>query len=286
MDTYEQGLLEAIDAACAISLPRKVERAIALLREYEARALATHPEGYYVCYSGGKDSGCIKRLCELAGVRHTLNYNVTTLDPPELMRFVRAQGDAVRWHRQEVPLLQQMVLEGTPPSFRVRWCCRLYKERVNAESVKVIGVRALESANRAKRWTSEFTINKHQRQGAVLPILFWTDDDVWTFHRMEKIPYCSLYDTGLTRLGCVGCPMINGEKNRAEFERYPGHRRMWIYFFQKLLDEKGVLINAKRVMRGKVPIRDGEHYLEIWLTHFCAGAQKQEAPCLMETLFV
>lgn len=43
-------------------------------------------EGYFVAFSGGKDSVVIKALCDLAGVRYDAHYNVTTVDPPELVR--------------------------------------------------------------------------------------------------------------------------------------------------------------------------------------------------------
>lgn len=46
-------------------------------------------EGYFVAFSGGKDSVVIKALCDLAGVRYDAHYNVTTVDPPELVRFIR-----------------------------------------------------------------------------------------------------------------------------------------------------------------------------------------------------
>ena len=45
-------------------------------------------EGYYVADSGGKDSACVLALCKMAGVRFDSHYNITTVDPPELVKFV------------------------------------------------------------------------------------------------------------------------------------------------------------------------------------------------------
>ena len=39
------------------------------------------------------------------------------------------------------------------------------------------------------------------------PIIDWEDEDVWEFINQYEIPYCSLYDEGFARLGCIGCPM-------------------------------------------------------------------------------
>jgi phosphoadenosine phosphosulfate reductase len=47
------------------------------------------PEGYYLAFSGGKDSIVIKKLADMAGVKYDAHYNVTTIDPPDLVRFIR-----------------------------------------------------------------------------------------------------------------------------------------------------------------------------------------------------
>ena len=45
------------------SIVDKVELAIRRLKGFEP------PEGYYVAFSGGKDSQCIYHLCKMAGVK-------------------------------------------------------------------------------------------------------------------------------------------------------------------------------------------------------------------------
>lgn len=44
---------------------KKEQRAIQYLRSFQPES-----EPYYLCYSGGKDSDCIRILEELAGVKH------------------------------------------------------------------------------------------------------------------------------------------------------------------------------------------------------------------------
>ena len=41
------------------------------------------------------------------------------------------------------------------------------------------------------------------------PICYWTDADVWEFHRLRELPYCELYDQGFT---------IGGARQRLEGE--------------------------------------------------------------------
>jgi phosphoadenosine phosphosulfate reductase len=67
----------------------KVQRAIDIVRSFEP------PEGYYLADSGGKDSTATKAILRMAGVKFESHYNVTTVDPPELVRFVIRQNEAV-----------------------------------------------------------------------------------------------------------------------------------------------------------------------------------------------
>ena len=68
-----QGFLSCADTAAVVA------EAIAYLREHEP------PEGYYVGFSGGKDSICTLELCRMAGVKHEAFYSCTRIDPPEIV---------------------------------------------------------------------------------------------------------------------------------------------------------------------------------------------------------
>ena len=61
----------------------KVKNSIEALKTFEP------PEGYYVAFSGGKDSVVVKALCDMAGVKYDAHYSVTSVDPPELVRFIK-----------------------------------------------------------------------------------------------------------------------------------------------------------------------------------------------------
>lgn len=70
----------------------------------------------------------------------------------------------------------------------------------------------------------------------VNPIVDWTDDEVWEFIRSYEIPYCSLYDEGWKRLGCVGCPMGGGDSMEREFERWPSIKKMYMRAFADMIE--------------------------------------------------
>ena len=68
----------------------KVDVAIKRLRAFEP------PEGYYLAFSGGKDSVTVKALMDLAGVKYDAHYSVTSVDPPELVQFIKTMPDVSR----------------------------------------------------------------------------------------------------------------------------------------------------------------------------------------------
>ena len=87
MNTMRQASLPGYD------LGDYIRESIDFLRQYEP------PEGYFVGFSGGKDSITTLKLCALAGVRHQAFYTYTTIDPPEVVGFVRENYPQVQWLR-------------------------------------------------------------------------------------------------------------------------------------------------------------------------------------------
>ena len=61
-------------------LSEKIDRAIQLIRLWEGHALDLSPDGFYVAFSGGKDSIVLERLFSMAGVKYQAWYNNPTID--------------------------------------------------------------------------------------------------------------------------------------------------------------------------------------------------------------
>jgi phosphoadenosine phosphosulfate reductase len=65
-------------------MTEKEKQSIELIRKGEKLALSMNPEGYFVGFSGGKDSQVLLELVKRAGVKYKAYYNVTTNDPQRM----------------------------------------------------------------------------------------------------------------------------------------------------------------------------------------------------------
>ena len=253
------------------SLRGKIEHSAELLRKAEKLALAYDPQdGYYLAFSGGKDSQALYHMAQLVGVKFKAHMNFTSVDPPEVIRFVRHQYSDVHTIPPKDSIYNIAIQRGILPSMRIRWCCSEFKERAGAGKVTLIGIRRQESARRAKR--NEVEIDSRKFSGTlegldeyreqklakkrkkkiegvnitnvteertlgcisgkesllISPLLYWTEDDVWTFLNALGVPHCSLYDEGWHRIGCINCPMTSRIQKMQENERWPHVKRNWI----------------------------------------------------------
>ncbi|MDE6087565.1 MAG: hypothetical protein K2G25_04195, partial [Oscillospiraceae bacterium] len=132
------------------SIFEKEKIAIERLRVFEPE-----DEPYHLCYSGGKDSDCIRILAELAGVRHEIHHNLTTVDAPETMQYVKSipgvQIDkALDRNGNHVTMWNLIVKKKMPPTRFTRYCCTALKEQGGKGRLKITGVRMAESQNRKK----------------------------------------------------------------------------------------------------------------------------------------
>lgn len=106
----------------------KVDKAIMRLQSYEP------PEGYYLCFSGGKDSVVIKALADMAGVKYDAHYSITTVDPPELIYFIREHHKDVEFEYprdndgNRITMWNLIPRKQMPPTRLARYCCQYLKE--------------------------------------------------------------------------------------------------------------------------------------------------------------
>ena len=112
------------------------------------------PEGYFLAFSGGKDSVCIKALADMAGVKYDAHYSVTSVDPPELVQFIKEKyPDVARDIPKDkdgkpITMWNLIPKKKMPPTRLTRYCCAVLKESSGKGRITVTGVRWAESLTR------------------------------------------------------------------------------------------------------------------------------------------
>ena len=86
--------------------------------------------------------------------------NLTSVDPPEVIRFVKRHYPEVELIKPKKSIYDLAVEKQILPSMRVRWCCAEYKEMSGAGKVTLIGIRHQESTRRARRNEVEISSRK------------------------------------------------------------------------------------------------------------------------------
>ena len=233
----------------------KVKIAIDRLQAFEP------PEGYYLAFSGGKDSQCIYHLAKEAGVKFDAHYNLTTADPPELVWFIKKNYPDVSRDRPKETMWQLIPRKLMPPTRLARYCCQELKEGGGEGRIVVTGVRWAESVRRKQtrgiaevlgksKKTNYILLNDNEQERMMFenctkkgkrivnPIIDWEDEDVWEYIHTRNIEYCKLYDEGFKRLGCIGCPMAGKDGMLHQFERWPKFKQAYIRAFQRMLDTR------------------------------------------------
>ena len=114
-------------------------------------------ETYHLDDSGGKDSSVLRAVAEKAGVTFKIHHNLTTVDAPETVYYVRrmrelylAKGIEYKIIEPPLSMWQLIIKHGTPPTRLMRYCCEALKESYGKGKKILTGVRKDESHNRAE----------------------------------------------------------------------------------------------------------------------------------------
>lgn len=259
-------------------LQRKLNYSIQLLQNgVELAKLYDPVDGYWLGFSGGKDSQALYHVAKMAGVPFKAHMSLTSVDPPAVIRFVKTHYPDIDLIKPKESIYNAALRKQILPTALARWCCDLYKEHAGAGKVTLTGIRKAESTRRSKRnevevsrkkfsgtqeefveWQTEKRMNDSKysletesqirciggKDSIIInPIIYWTESDVWEFlNDVAKVPHCELYDQGHTRIGCIFCPMANKKNFHRDEREYPHQRHKWIETI-KQLRRNGYLYN-------------------------------------------
>ena len=229
----------------------KIEIAVQILKQYEPT------EGYYLGFSGGKDSIVIYDLVVKSGVRFDAHYNISPIDPPEVRKFIREYYPSVIWDNYAKDFWKCFQVQG-PPLRTARWCCELIKEAGGTGRIKILGMRKDESRKR-KNYSIYKKFEKYINTYWLLPIVDWSEGEVWEYIDENKLPYCSLYDEGFHRLGCVLCPYESAQISQLMIKRYPKITKAWRIAIERYYQ--------RRIERGtSLDFANSEEYWQWWIS--------------------
>ena len=223
--------------------------------------------------SGGKDSQVCKELALRAGIPFEIMHNHTTADAPETVRFVRSEAKRFEelgikytinmptYKGKRTSMWNLIPQKLMPPTRLVRYCCSVLKETGGSGRFIATGVRWAESNSRknnrgiyerlAAKKENKIILNNDNDDKRMLfencrlkakrvvnPIVDWEDNDVWQLLEDAKAPVNPLYAEGWCRVGCVGCPMAGKKVREAEFLRWAKYKDLYIFAFDKMLEER------------------------------------------------
>lgn len=248
----------------------KERRAIKFIKKAYPLACDMSSEGFHVAFSGGKDSQVLLALMEESGCKYKAHMQVTSVDPPQLMRFVRSNYPDVRLHLPEVNMYNLIIQKGILPMRQCRYCCEKLKEHAGSGTCTCVGVRAAESSRRAKRNDIEIngfkgagfeidsnnTLSSHKQfdlfevenetvvscvggsdKIILSPIFRWSDSDVWRYIKANRIEYCELYNMGFHRIGCMFCPMASAKEKALSLSLFKTQaERIYIKAIRELIN--------------------------------------------------
>lgn len=224
-------------------LQSKIDKAIAFIQHGEKLALSMNADGYFVAFSGGKDSQVLLWLVKQSGVKYRAYYAVTTNDPPQNVRFIRENyPEVVFLHPKEN--FYKLVAKCGLPMMNKRFCCSILKENAGLGYATLVGVRRDESSRR-KNYKDVDVVSRrkehqdreriynidemlqaehrciHGKDKLILrPILDFSESEIWEVIYSNNLPVNPCYND-TNRVGCIFCPFSPKKQILDYCNKYP-----------------------------------------------------------------
>lgn len=236
-----------------------IEESINKTKEY----ILNHPNhNIRLSHSGGKDSDAMwwilqKVFKDLNIKDYTIDFFNTTNDTAQTYLHIKQDlpQDHLQINNPEKGWHQWLKEDKNYylPSVMVRNCCSTYKEGQvkkildkKKDYLIFLGARKYESAKRSKydwdlneAWLKSHPgkkLNMPENWLRFLPIVNFTDKDVWLLILREGIKYNEQYNVGFNRCGCLLCPYSSDYSDLLIKENYPKQWERWMDIVEKNYD--------------------------------------------------
>ena len=195
---------------------------------------------FYVSYSGGKDSEVTLELVQRALPHNefVVLFGDTGMEFPDTYEAVliaeqKCKSLGLDFFRAKSNFNphETWKIFGSP-STTIRWCCSVHKTapqiiklrevvgKSSFSSMSFIGVRRDESIRRSEYDYISYGA-KHNKQYTFAPILEWSSLEIYLYLYSSNIHINSCYKKGISRAGCLVCPMT---PEKSDFFRCVNYR--------------------------------------------------------------
>lgn len=193
--TYEQALAKA-----SPRLRKQMEHTRDIILKAVPLALRYDPDkGFFVGFSGGKDSQALYHMMQLCDVPMHAYFSPTSIDPAENIRFIRKNYPEVEFTKIDKSIFDVFREMKVLPSMRIRWCCAYFKERGGEGKVVCTGVRKAESARRSKR--NEIEVSGRKFSGHMDEFEQWQEKRI--HKKMKNLNQDQFSDAKQTEVRCI-----------------------------------------------------------------------------------
>lgn len=276
-------------------------KAIERLKTASEMSLNIYEQPLMLTYSGGKDSDVLLLLAERAGIPYEVCHSHTTADAPQTVYYVRDTFNRLEekgikctvahgmYRGERTSMWKLIVTKKIPPTRLTRYCCSVLKETAGDKRFIATGARWAESPKRKVTTGIYHEANFHKkpeeriilmndnddkrefmdfcykrRSASCNPIIDWSDTDVWDYLSEAGISGNPLYHMGMSRVGCIGCPLASHKKQKYEFSLFPEYRKLYVQAFEHMLQARSEL-GLSGGTRDTVPWESGEDVMRWWL---------------------
>lgn len=123
-------------------------------------------------------------------------------------------------------------------------CCYIMKKNplksyeTKTKRKPIIGTMASESSIRTLNYHRNGCNAFNLKRPISTPIIFWNDNDIWNYIKINEIKYSDIYDIGYTRTGCMFCLFgLHLEKEETRLEKM---KRTHPKIYQNLIIKYGL----------------------------------------------
>lgn len=193
--TFEQALAKA-----SPRLRKQMEHTRDIILKAVPLALRYDPDkGFFVGFSGGKDSQALYHMMQLCDVPMHAYFSPTSIDPAENIRFIRKNYPEVEFTKIDKSIFDVFREMKVLPSMKIRWCCAYFKEKGGEGKVVCTGVRKAESVRRSKR--NEIEVSGRKFTGHMDEFEQWQEKRIRK--KMKNLNQDRFSDAKQTEVRCI-----------------------------------------------------------------------------------